>query len=492
MKQTIKASISRYAFTFDTDAYEALDKYLQDLKYYYANKDSGSEIIGDIEDRMSELLRMQLTPSSNIITISEASRIIQLMGNPKDFDDNSETDNTSSSNQKKSDEYKEYPFYKKRIFRDSNNAIIAGVCSGLGKYFRVDPVLIRIGYILGIFILNFVFNQAFAWLIGLYFILWIAMPKAKTFGQKIAMSGKNPSVDAIEMKTDEGKNIRGGNISRIILKTIKTIVGIALTFLGIGLIIASLSVVFLSETTIYLWINDILGIFPEANKYLLFRDMLDINGLNRISLILPLVMTCLIPALMVFYFVIRLFIKIRLFDILVLGLLFAVWIGFTGYIGSRAIEFSKDYKKTAYIIEKRISTIASDTVFIRMDESLKNAQPIDDVEYRETQSQLYVANEDKRYYFFAPKITINESDEYKDILIEIKKTAFDRNQELAEQKARSAKLEIEEASTNIILKPKLYDKDNLWNREFFEVTINTPKGKKIIIDKNYPIISNQN
>ena len=56
----------------------------------------------------------------------------------------------------------------KRIYRDSSDVMIAGVCSGIGKYLEVDPTAIRLVFVL----------LTFAGLSGLwvYLILWIIMP----------------------------------------------------------------------------------------------------------------------------------------------------------------------------------------------------------------------------------------------------------------------------------------------------------------------------
>lgn len=36
----------------------------------------------------------------------------------------------------------------KRLYRSADNKVFAGVMGGLGEYFNVDPVLLRLGYIL--------------------------------------------------------------------------------------------------------------------------------------------------------------------------------------------------------------------------------------------------------------------------------------------------------------------------------------------------------
>ncbi|MDD5138126.1 MAG: PspC domain-containing protein [Candidatus Omnitrophota bacterium] len=56
----------------------------------------------------------------------------------------------------------------KRLYRVTQDKKIAGVCAGLGEYFNVDPTLIRIIFLVGIFLWGFT--------IVLYFICWFAMP----------------------------------------------------------------------------------------------------------------------------------------------------------------------------------------------------------------------------------------------------------------------------------------------------------------------------
>ncbi|MFW6226097.1 MAG: PspC domain-containing protein [bacterium] len=57
----------------------------------------------------------------------------------------------------------------KKLYRNSNNVVIGGVCSGLGEYFNIDPVIIRVVFLLGLFsVLPF----------GLtYLALWILTPE---------------------------------------------------------------------------------------------------------------------------------------------------------------------------------------------------------------------------------------------------------------------------------------------------------------------------
>ena len=56
----------------------------------------------------------------------------------------------------------------KKVFRDSFNGILGGVCSGLGEYFKIDPVIFRLLFIAFFFM--------FGGGIFIYLIAWLIIP----------------------------------------------------------------------------------------------------------------------------------------------------------------------------------------------------------------------------------------------------------------------------------------------------------------------------
>ena len=36
---------------------------------------------------------------------------------------------------------------EKRLYRNTSDKMLAGVCSGIGEYFSIDPTLIRLGWV---------------------------------------------------------------------------------------------------------------------------------------------------------------------------------------------------------------------------------------------------------------------------------------------------------------------------------------------------------
>ncbi|MCX8178540.1 MAG: PspC domain-containing protein [Candidatus Aenigmarchaeota archaeon] len=51
----------------------------------------------------------------------------------------------------------------KRLYRSKNEKVLGGVCAGIGKYFNIDPVIVRLLWILLTFFwgrwFNFIHNS---------------------------------------------------------------------------------------------------------------------------------------------------------------------------------------------------------------------------------------------------------------------------------------------------------------------------------------------
>lgn len=58
----------------------------------------------------------------------------------------------------------------KRLYRSGKDKLVGGVCGGLAEYFKIDPVLIRLGFVIGLFV-------SFGSMILAYFILWLVVPR---------------------------------------------------------------------------------------------------------------------------------------------------------------------------------------------------------------------------------------------------------------------------------------------------------------------------
>lgn len=168
---------------------------------------------------------------------------------------------------------------KKKLYRDPDNKIIAGVCSGIARYFHINPWIPRVMFLIPFFTIAFkwtnwavfsfpnLFQITFSPGAALfYIILWIVMPEAKTTAEKLEMTGEKVDLESIknlvsknQQKTDgesTGKN-KGGLLGRIIVILAK-----AFLYFILGLI--ALTVVL----TLFAVAVTAIGLFPLKNLVL--------------------------------------------------------------------------------------------------------------------------------------------------------------------------------------------------------------------------------
>lgn len=191
MKITVSINLGGYSFNIDEDAYNELKRYLKNLELHFAGEESSSEILSDIEARMSELFRARLSSYKKVISIDDVAYAISVLGNPEDFsDDESKTGGSRFSS----------PGYH-RMYRDPDRRIIGGVCSGIGAYWSIDPWIVRIIFI------ALVLAGGLGLLI--YLLLYIVIPEAKTTSQKIEMKGDPVNIKNItDAVKDEFERVR--------------------------------------------------------------------------------------------------------------------------------------------------------------------------------------------------------------------------------------------------------------------------------------------
>lgn len=180
MKITVSINIGGYPFNIDEDAYGELKRYLRSLELHFAGEESSSEILSDIEARIAELFRAKLTSYKQVITLSDVRDVISVLGSPEDI---SNGDHSSSESRSTRTGYH-------RMYRDPDRRIIGGVCSGIGAYWNIEPLIVRVIF------LALVLAGGLGLLI--YLILYIVLPEAKTTSQKIEMKGEPVNIENIK------------------------------------------------------------------------------------------------------------------------------------------------------------------------------------------------------------------------------------------------------------------------------------------------------
>ncbi|MFT4533294.1 MAG: phage shock protein PspC (stress-responsive transcriptional regulator) [Saprospiraceae bacterium] len=198
MNNITTVNLGGYPFTIDENAHKALELYLETIEAHFSDSEGCDEILDDIEARIAELFSDFLQGKS-IVTLKEYDAMVKVMGKPEDFgaeslDEDMEVPKTSSKKTRKG----KYSHIKtgKRLFRDPDEKVIGGVCSGVAAYFGVaDPLWIRLGFIALVFIGGIS--------VLLYPILWAIVPPAKTAGDKLKMKGEPATVSNIAKTVEE-------------------------------------------------------------------------------------------------------------------------------------------------------------------------------------------------------------------------------------------------------------------------------------------------
>lgn len=178
MKRTLTVSLNGRSYELEEDAFKMLDKYLKQLESYFAEDAGKQEILSDIESRIADHFDETNRVRGMVIGAEEVKRVIDIMGTPSDIAD--------GENAPKAE--KPHRGYRK-LYRNMDDRVLGGVCSGMGCYWNVEPLLFRIIFVISIFWGG----------LGLlvYAILWIVVPPAKTTAQKLEMRGEEVNAENI-------------------------------------------------------------------------------------------------------------------------------------------------------------------------------------------------------------------------------------------------------------------------------------------------------
>ncbi|MEM5564353.1 PspC domain-containing protein [Psychroserpens sp. AS72] len=193
MNKTVNINLAGIFFHIDEDAYLKLQRYLEAIKRSFTDSQGRSEIISDIEARIAELFTERVQNERQVIGNKEVDEVITIMGQPEDYlvddeifeDEPQHKTHTSNRNTK-----------SKKLFRDTDNSYVGGVSSGLGHYFGIDALWVRLIWVF------LIFGAGTGVL--LYILLWIFVPEATTTSEKLQMKGEQVNISNIEKKIKDG------------------------------------------------------------------------------------------------------------------------------------------------------------------------------------------------------------------------------------------------------------------------------------------------
>ncbi|MEZ5008672.1 MAG: DUF2807 domain-containing protein [Chitinophagales bacterium] len=321
MIKTVNINLGGIVYQIDEDAFEELRKYLDSLNQYYKYTEGRDEIVADIESRLAELFTESLDRSGfKVVSMGDVAEVIDIMGRPEDFDVDGEMFEESETSERTTNTNRTATGASdkkgtKRLYRDPDNAIIAGVSSGLSAYWNIDdPLWIRLAFILSV-----VFSVGI--LPAIYVVLWIILPKAKTASQKLEMKGEPVNINNLEKKIREeinqvGENLKDftqNNANNSVLRKIVNGIGKVLGaiakvfFLFFKILFSLIAVIVLVAAVIALFASllSFLVVLPLSIKYIFASTLGWLLALVGGVLVLE------IPILLLIYVPLRIFTKYK-------------------------------------------------------------------------------------------------------------------------------------------------------------------------------------
>jgi len=491
MKETIKINLNQRLFDLDADAYQKLKDYLDSLmNYFKATSEEAEDILQDIEQRIAELLQNKLGSTKQVVTLNDIEEVIRLMGTADDFareadlqDDIGADQNETNGDESSTASHKQH----RRLYRDIDNNILSGVCSGIASYFNVDTVWIRLA-----FILLLLFNGV-GFLV--YAILWIAMPGARTTAQKLQMKGKAVTIENIQQsvkneftkvkdnisnfsKSESYKRVQHtaaetfsviGNVFIVFFKVILGIIGIAFAIAGIVLLIGLITTL-VAGGSFFDW-N--LHFFPLREYVFPMMHSFSLFGI-ALSLVI------LIPVVAILVGLIKLIFNVRSHNSILTAFAWTFWV--------LALVFV-------------IASIASDEKFIsysyKYSENKTVDIPANKVLYIELEEDTWSKNGTEQYSIFGKEIIHNEYNDLCYIRPQIEFISFEKNEPelMVEHMAaiptfkRELRDELQyywHLNDSVLLLDEYFsiDEDCVWQLPGVRITIFLPEEQLVVVDRD--------
>ena len=486
MNKVFNINLGGLPLTIDEDAYRYLESYLQSLHNHFRNSEGYEEIMNDIEARIGELLKENMGKRA-IAMIQDVKNAVSVMGTPEDFGAASISEDEPKNGSKASDSdtsssKTEGATIKtgKRLFKDSENKVVSGVCSGVAAYFGIqDAIWVRLGFLA---IVSF-----FGTGIMLYIILSIILPEAKTTADRLAMRGEPIDVNSIAKSVEMGVNTiakkvnefgnpenqerftsqmnqvgsRVGDTIQIILKGMGGVWKFVIGALIIALIVAML----------VSWVSGAIGL---AMAYPIFGFLTDSNIAPPIAIICAFLLVS-IPVVLMVLFLRRLFFSSPA-NGYVIGSLWVVWFICLSTLGALVGKTTNEFnQKAEYAVKSDLVNPNADILTIS---TILN--PYGDIN---TQfGSLRVSEDFLLSYDVNLRIVKSETDKF-----ELVKSAYSRgrNQDEARRYLSNIDYKMENAGNELRLAKEFQIlKGNKWRDQSVNLTLKVPVGKKIKLVKN--------
>ncbi|MCB9225213.1 MAG: PspC domain-containing protein [Crocinitomicaceae bacterium] len=499
MNKTISINIAGFAFTIEEKAFEMLNRYLESIKKNFQNESDCDEIMADIESRIAELFQEKLSDRKEVIIESDVEYITSVMGQPEDYVSEETADNFKTGEEKFTSE-EEAEFVeaeevdgkryhgeqRKRLWRDEQGGTVGGVCSGLGWFFGIDPVLIRIGFIL----LTILGGSG----ILLYIILWIVIPEARTTAEILEMQGEPVTLDSIKdhvqgMKSnikDNAKDTRK-KVKRAVDHGVRAGSRVAESFsrfFGVLFILGGIFALFVLAIILF---GDT-GLLPLVGSDQI-EDLQTLLGIlypdgRALLVFICIVFVTIIPIVSFIYTGVRMIFRIRHKN-KTLGIATSiVWFLAVGTLVLTGIELGMNFRNEVeidYVVP--VETDSTNTLYVdvKQDDIFSNF-----IEYQKVWNYTELVRvQDDKVFLGYPELKIiakNDSSNFEVMLYKESNGLYNKE---AIHKAENIHYQIESSGNHLTLDPYFsVDANEKLRNQHVVIEIHVPQGKQVKFGNN--------
>ena len=471
MKKTLNINIGNSIILIEEDAYEMLTAYLNEIKFHFSKNADHFEIVTDIENRIAEMFRDILAQQQKqVIGIDDVQSVIAQMGSVKDFESADEAEESG---------YEDTISGVKKLYRDTDEAYIAGVCAGLSHYANVDAKWFRLLFLVSLF---FAGSGIVA-----YLIMWILIPRAVTRSQRMYMKGQPVNLHGFIRNFEE--ELAGNqliNRSRGFFVELAEAAGRLVRTLGKTFfkVIAALIIIF--GTCFFLSLLVALAVFFgfwDANP----SDYFPLNIVNDdylSSMVVAFFIAMAVPVIALVLFAIRVAFNTRAINRTVSFALLVVWLGGVMVSIFYITKVFSEFKEEAAFTQVR-ELKKYDAYTLVLDRSRF---------FSKEDSVKYQINTDK----YRGKVILNEMDDPfnlpRNVRLNIEKSDNDRvtltqnnsshgkNFEAALSHAQNIRYDFSKQDSLLNFSPFLQlNRNTNWRDQEVELTLKVPVGVKLFL-----------
>jgi phage shock protein PspC (stress-responsive transcriptional regulator) len=483
MNKTVNINLGGMIFHIDENAYQKLQNYLNAVRRSFAGASGEDEIISDIESRIAELFSDKLQHDKQVVSNKEVDEVIEVMGQPEDYMVDEDIFDEEPKARKSTTKT------TRKFFRDTDNKYVGGVSSGLGHYFGINPIWVRL-----IFILTLQLGSLIA-----YIILWILIPEAETTADKIAMTGDPVNISNIEKKIKEGFDSASDTVKNVDYQKYgnKAQTGISSFFDALGNVFLTLFKVFGKFVGILLIligaftvVGLLIGMFTMSSF-----DLFNLGIVNQLDIydyapVWPIWLLSIFGFFAIgipFFFIAYLGLKILVNNLKSIGnlakfSLLGIWLLSLITLAIFGLKTGLKTKEQDHMfVKEELAITAQDTLKITMNTNELFSSRM----YRDSDEKFVYDENDTKFIFSQDVRLIVKSTKDSIASIKIRKEASGESHLEARNRAIDISYQYSLENNTLLLNNYfLMSPEKRYNNQEVEVTVYVPEGTVIFADEN--------